>query len=100
VALGGFATLYRLDLIVLTIIKTLPIYLFTVALMFGAVFIEEKLLVAVSGGPQRPMSGTAGGILALHVLSRGLDIYLNIVLMRLIGLYYHHFKDRFAWSWG
>ena len=97
VALGGFSTLLRLDLIILTIIRTFPIYVLVLALMFGAVLIEHALLAGVSGGSKGAMGG---GAFALSVLGRGLDIYINIVLMRLIGLYYCHFKDRFAWSWG
>ena len=30
----------------------------------------------------------------------GLGLYLDVVAMRSIGLYYHHFKGRFAWDWG
>lgn len=107
VALGGFATLYRLDLIVWTIIKTFPVYLVTLVLMFGAVFVQQALLQAAGGGialqaqqGQASLGGMMGGALILHILGTGLDVYLSIVLMRLIGLYYHHFKERFAWSWG
>jgi len=29
-----------------------------------------------------------------------LNVACWIIAMRCIGLYYHHFKERFAWSWG
>jgi hypothetical protein len=27
-------------------------------------------------------------------------VYTDVVAMRLVGLYYRHFKRGFAWSWG
>ena len=88
IALGGFQTVYRLDLIVSTIIRTFPVYILTVLLMFGAAFLQRTLIVSASGVSMR------------FVISVGVTVYFDIVLMRLIGLYYYHFKDRFAWSWG
>ncbi len=88
VALGGFATVFRMDLLALTIIKTLPIYLLTLVLMFGAIVLVQTL------------EKMSSGVLASSVLVTGLAIYVDIVLMRLIGLYYRHFKRRFAWDWG
>ncbi len=88
IALGGFQTVYRLDLIVSTIIRTFPVYILTVLLMFGAAFLQRTLIVSAAGVSMR------------LVISVGVTVYFDIVLMRLIGLYYHHFKDRFAWSWG
>ena len=40
----------------------------------------------------------SGGIASLLVV--GISLYFEIVAMRVIGLYYHHFKHRFAWDWG
>ena len=88
IALGGFETVYRLDLIVSTIIRTFPVYVATLLLMFGAALLERTLTASTAGLSMR------------FVISIGLTVYFDIVLMRLIGLYYHHFKDRFAWSWG
>lgn len=87
IALGGFETLYRPDLIVSTIIRTFPVYVLTLLLMFGAAFLE------------RALTASAAGASMSFVISVGVTVYFDIVLMRLIGLYYHHFKDRFAWSW-
>ena len=88
VALGGFATVYRMDLLALTILKTLPVYLLTLILMFGAIVLV------------RVLEEMSSGLLASSVLIIGLTVYVDIVLMRLIGLYYRHFKHRFAWDWG
>jgi hypothetical protein len=35
----------------------------------------------------------------MGIVLNGIGLYLDIVLVRLVGLYYHHFKSRFAWSW-
>ena len=45
------------------------------------------------------LGGLLTGTFMLTVLLTGIGVYFDIVLMRLIGLYYHHFKHRFAWSW-
>ena len=103
VALGGFETLFRVDLIVLTVFKTFPTYLLTLALMFGAIALQQVLLGAAETGVLGGSTGfggvAVGNSLLFLVLKAGLESYLSIVLMRLIGLYYYHGKDRFAWSW-
>ena len=90
VAMGGFSTLARPDLILLTLLKTFPAYVATVVLVFGSVFLGGFLSSLIS----------VGGVILPTVLQVGVTIYLWIVAMRCIGLYYHHFKHRFAWSWG
>jgi hypothetical protein len=86
VAIGGFATLRRVDLIFATMVKTFPIYLLTVAIVFGTAFIVPAL------------DDLPGGLIG-NVLIIGISLYAEIVALRAIGLYYHHFKHRFAWSW-
>jgi hypothetical protein len=98
IALGGFDVLYRADLIVLTIVRTFPAYVLTLALMFAAVLLSAVLETGSKGALAG--QGRAGGWALAHVLTVGLGIYFDIVLMRLIGLYYHHFKHRFAFDWG
>lgn len=96
VVLGGFATLSRLDLIVVTLVKTFPAYLLTAVIVFGAdlssTFITRH--VPRSGGD------VVFAYFMWHLIATGIHAYFEIVAMRVIGLYYHHFKDRFAWSWG
>lgn len=89
VAVGGFSTLSRYDLIVLTVLKSLPAYLLTavvVMLAFSGYYVTMAVQFA------------AGRAVAALVIAVGL--YLELVALRMIGLYYHHFKHRFAWSWG
>lgn len=86
VAIGGFATVSRVDLMIATIIKTFPIYLLTVAIVFGTEFTEPVFA--------RLPGGHIGRVLAI-----GIELYLELVALRAIGLYYHYFKHQFAWSW-
>lgn len=88
VGLGGFETLWRLDLIVVTIVRTLPVYLLTVAIVFGSTMLSG--MIAASTGVSTITT----------VLVIGVSLYCELVSMRAIGLYYHHFKHRFAWDWG
>jgi len=90
VALGGFTTLYRPDLIVRTLIRTLPVYVLIVVLAVGSGVVGNLATSALSS--VNPY--------AAIVVACGVELYLRIVACRCIGLYYHYFKDRFAWSWG
>ncbi|MCH8853592.1 MAG: hypothetical protein IID41_13210, partial [Planctomycetes bacterium] len=38
--------------------------------------------------------------IALMCVLQVLELYFWVLVMRFIGLYYHHFKSRFAWTWG
>jgi hypothetical protein len=89
VTMGGFSTLARVDLMALTIVKSLPVYLFTVAVVFGAFLVLGVLDVV------KEVFGLFAAVIVI-----GAGLYLQIVALRMIGLYYHHFKHRFAWSWG
>ncbi|MBU0639249.1 MAG: hypothetical protein KKB50_10330 [Planctomycetes bacterium] len=96
VAVGGIPGLLRIDLIVRTIFRTFPAYLCTVVLVYVALAIP--VVYAMSGLALTQPS--LSGLLLLGFFARGFEIYAMIVAMRVIGLYYHHFKRRFAWSWG
>lgn len=47
----------------------------------------------------RGASAGMGSTLGASIARTGLTAYLEIVSMRVIGLYYYHMKGRFAWSW-
>ena len=88
VSFGGFSSLLRFDLILKTVLATLPSYLFTVAVVYGgtvATFTLASVLPASIVG-------------AMAIVSA--SVYLEIVAMRTIGLHYYFFKERYAWSWG
>jgi predicted Zn finger-like uncharacterized protein len=88
IALGGFSALARVDLIALTVVRTFPVYLVVAGLIVGTEFLSS--LVTENVGNNN-LVGAAAVIVPL---------YLDIVGVRVIGIYYHHFKHRFAWDWG
>jgi hypothetical protein len=104
VALGGFDSLKRMDLIFVTIGRSLPIYLLTVGLVFGTVFlaeyIHEQIAMGIAPNPPAGFAGMLTTGLAIKAVGNLVAVYFEIVSMRVIGLYYHHFKHRFAWDWG
>ena len=104
ITLGGFECLYRVDLMFITIARSFPAYLVTLALVFGATVVEGVMQGAVASGIGARVPGgigtAIGGFLAGYVLSVGIPLYCNIVMLRAIGLYYRHFKHKFAWDWG
>ena len=96
VAIGGITAVVRVDLMVVTVARTLLPYLAVCALVAGVgvlQFLAPQLAARVTGGASQALSVT-GVITAL------LQAYFGIVCMRIVGLYYHHFKKRFAWDWG
>lgn len=97
VAIGGITDLARVDLIVRTVIRTFVPYLAIFLLVAVAFGMKVGIALLVSH------ASSSGSIqvnsLVVHVLMLGVQIYFDIVTMRIIGLYYRHFKDRFAWSW-
>jgi len=103
--LGGLATLWRFDLILITIYRTIGAYAATVALMLGACVLEYLLITVVITKVVTATAPSSPGTIftttfVLYAALLGIRVYFDIVLMRLIGLYYHHFKRMFAWDWG
>lgn len=92
------AGLFRLDLIIETIVRSFPAYLLTLIAVYAAVaanlFLASVALDGLSPGSSR------GSILGVTIALTGLKLFLDIFGMRAIGLYYCCFKDKFAWSWG
>ena len=95
IALGGFSSFNRPDLIAVTLCRTFPMYLLTAGIVFGVSMIGDWLVGDVPVNPWDDVFGFFGWML----IASGTSVYLEIVSIRAIGLYYYHFKDRFAWSW-
>ncbi len=95
VAMGGFSCFSRPDLIVSTIIKTFVPYVVTFLMAGLALMTKYKACFLIGALP-----GLGNHPLLLSMVVSVVSVYFGIVAMRVIGLYYHHFKDRFAWSWG
>ena len=96
VALGGFGSLLRPDLIFVTIARTFIPYV-TTCIMAGLAFGVIEVCSYVS---QTNASLFGGNQWLLGMVSVVLTVGCWAVAMRCVGLYYHHFKSRFAWSWG
>ena len=99
-SLESASLVFRIDLILLTVVRTLPAYLViwltllvpslaVAAAIFGVGLIEEQLT-------SRSASHIVALWYVLRILEQVVTIYLAIVAMRCIGLYYLHFKRRFA----
>jgi hypothetical protein len=99
-AFGAPAQIFRVDLIVTTIFRTFLPYLGLwlmlllasfdmVLLLLAEVVARTSLNITVPQVPQIP--GMAG-----NMIYSAVSLYLSIVSMRLIGLYYLHFKKRFT----
>lgn len=89
VAVGGFETVLRIDLMLLTILKSFAAYFFTA----GAMFVTAVVYFFTAY-----IAGEHGIVVVIFMIP--VLLYLEIVALRMIGLYYHHFKTRFAWHWG
>lgn len=96
IAIGGFSSVYRIDLIVMTVARSFLPYL-AVCLLFAGTWLlqdyADTLTVRVTGGAFQNFWLTTA-------ISALVAAYFSIVSMWIVGLYYHHFKRRFAWSWG
>ncbi len=95
-ALGGIGMAVRIDLLVKSVARSFLPYLLvclltggTVALTIALYILLESSSLAIGGSP-----------LAAAMIGEVVQLFFWIVAMRCIGLYYHHFKERFAWSWG
>lgn len=94
---GGVYGVVRVDLIARTILRTLPGYCIVTVCVYASQFISLTALLAKMALPSPP---SRAQLIGLALLSMGLYVYASMVTMRAVGLYYHHFKKRFAWSWG
>jgi len=98
VAVGGVGGLLRVDLMFRTILKSFPAYLIAVVAVYLSIAMQNLADVTVALFWSR--GTTAERTLALRAALVPIHVYFTIVGMRTVGLYYHHFKQRFAWTWG
>ncbi len=101
VALGGFSMLYRFDRCVAAVLRSPGPYLLICLLLLVAVAPPSaaKVYIYVSGS--KSLAEVLGiGSFSLRLVLLGLETYGLLVCSRLIGLYYHHFKEDFPWDLG
>ncbi len=96
VGIGGVSSFARVDLMIRTLIRTFIPYFLVCVLSTGAFaaswYINESLISSGGKASEHPI--------ALMCVLQALELYFWVLVMRFIGLYYHHFKSRFAWTWG
>lgn len=90
VAIGSVTDLVRVDRLIVTVFRTFVPYAGLVLLIAGAV---GPLLFSTAylRGASHPI--------ALAMVMEVLLLYVGVVACRAVGLFYFHFRDRFAWSW-
>lgn len=99
---GAISSMFRLDLLIATIVKSFPAYLLTVL----AVNFTNGLKIVLTGIVLAGMSDKTNlmddwtSVLVLPALFVGIGLFFDIIAMRSIGYYYCCFKHRFAWDWG
>jgi|GEM_PF-2386380 len=89
IAVGGFETIFRIDLMIVTIFRSKAAYFFTAGGIFLTTVVQFTVLITAF------KLGFIGIIFMMVII-----LYMEIVSLRMIGHYYHHFKKRFAWNWG
>lgn len=102
IAVGGFSTMWRPDLMVRTVMNTLPLYISTILLIAATLLFEAIVQSGKLSFLKPPAAAMGPAALAapkFFIATVGLQVYMDIVRMRLIGLYYYHGKKGFAWSW-
>ena len=95
-ALGGLGCFMRPDMIARTIARTFVPYVVTFALTGAAVGITYYAEHVVQNSA--PVFGGSPIVTAIALTL--VEVYFTTVAMQCVGLYYYHFKGRFAWSWG
>jgi len=94
--IGGVGSLIRIDLIVATLMRTIIPYILVFILLAAVVIMSSTLTYMLTAKG----TSTTGGAIAIKLLLQVIQLYAAVVTMQVIGMYYHHFKTRFAWSWG
>ncbi|MFG0273849.1 MAG: hypothetical protein ACF8QF_02200 [Phycisphaerales bacterium] len=99
-AIGGAGAAIRLDLLVRTVFSAFVPYLCIWLMLTVATFANW---MATAGGegvlPPPVVDFLTSGIVG-YSLGELASVYTSIVSMKLIGLYYRHYSDRFPWDAG
>lgn len=95
-AVGGLSCFWRIDLIAISIARSLVPYLTACGMTALALWLAD--LAAEAAVAHNTLFG--GSVVATVCILAIVTVGCWLVAMRCIGLYGHHFKGRFAWSWG
>lgn len=101
-AAEGFQAMLRVDLMVMTVARSLVGYLITVACFLAASIAVPAVHWAVQQGIGAASSEPQGWlqVLLIAALLDLVGIYAWIVALLAIGLYFRHYRHRFAFDWG
>ena len=99
-SIGGAGAAMRIDLLIRTIVSALLPYLYVWFMLIVAVAANTLALSGGLGMLPEPAAaflseGVPGAIVATFT-----SVYTSIITMKLIGLYYRHYSDRFPWDAG
>lgn len=98
-AFNALNMIYRIDLIFTTVFRTFGAYLcmWIMLLLVGFLYLLPILgFVFAALGLNLSAPKLPGGGLEIDVVMNVLNVYFSIVAMRLIGLYYLHYKRKFT----
>ena len=100
-AFNALGYLLRIDKIITTIFRTILAYLATWVLLLLTkidLLLDLVDLLYLRFGVANPLPTTPSFSISIGLFQLILTIYLEIVAMRMIGLYYLHFKNRFTFQ--
>lgn len=101
VALAGFSMLIRFDKCISAVFRSPGPYVIICILVVVAIapIWGARIYFHIYGA--EPVAEFLGvGAFSLRILLLGLEAYCMLVCARLVGLYYHHFKEDFPWALG
>lgn len=100
VAVGSIGSLARVDLMAATIMRTAPGYAILLVVGLAAGFSEVALNYLLAPDDDAVAKMGLGSWLGASFAVMCATVLVSVFQMRVTGLFYHHFKSRFAWSWG
>jgi ribosomal protein L40E len=89
----SIASVFRVDLWIRTIIRTLPTYVAICGLLAIIVVVQTLVTLLAHGA----FGASRGADIGAGIFGSIVSAYGWIVTMRIIGLYYLHYKHRFPW---
>ena len=100
IAVGDSLGAIRPVLIVRTVVRSFLPYLAIWVMLLAAIGLFVVPIAGIRTGvlDNTPLAGLLGGGWIAYVITSVLAGYLMIVIMRIVGLYYRHFKSDFAWA--
>lgn len=99
VSIGGITVFARADLMIASVLRTFVPYLLVWLLLAITGLLTWYVCRLLATPPPGRPSPLANHPLPATVLIGWVFAYATIIAMRIIGLYYRHYKQRFAWSW-